>query len=71
MKKNKRLRDALRDLISIVEIHINATGSNFAWAELDEARAALAEQEIDMEQQDKPMRWPADFPGKHDRQEKA
>lgn len=26
--------------------------------------------EIDMEQQDKPMRWPADFPGKHDKQEK-
>jgi len=23
-----------------------------------------------MKQQDKPMRWPADFPGKHDKQEK-
>lgn len=26
--------------------------------------------EIDMQQQDKPMRWPSDFPGKHDKQEK-
>jgi len=24
-----------------------------------------------MEQQDKPMRWPSDFPGKHDKQEKG
>ncbi len=71
MQKNKRLQDALRELISIVEIHTNATGNNFAWAELEEARMALDEQDIDMEQQDKPMRWPSDFPGKHDRQEKA
>lgn len=71
MQKNKRLQDALRELISIVEIHTNATGNNFAWAELEEARMALDEQGIDMEQQDKPMRWPSDFPGKHDRQEKA
>lgn len=39
----KHLKEALRELISIVEIHTTATGNNFAWAELDEARLALSE----------------------------
>ena len=37
----KHLKSALRELISIVEIHSEATGSNFAWAELEESRKAL------------------------------
>ena len=37
----KHLKSALRDLVSIVEIHINATKNNFAWAEIDEAKLAL------------------------------
>lgn len=37
----KHLKMALKDLVSIVEIHSNATDNNFAWAELDEARKAL------------------------------
>jgi len=45
----KHLKDALRGLVSIVEIHSNATNNNFAWAELDEAKIALgaAQQEGD------------------------
>jgi hypothetical protein len=37
----KHLKDALKDLVSIVEIHSKATGKNFAWAELEEAKKAL------------------------------
>ena len=36
------LLEALKQMVSIVVIHSNATGNNFAWAELDEARAAIA-----------------------------
>ena len=36
------LKDALRELISIVEIHSSVTKNNFAWAELDEAKSAIA-----------------------------
>ncbi len=35
------LKSSLRELVSIVEIHSKATGENFAWAELDEAKKAL------------------------------
>jgi len=34
------------------------------------AQAALAKATAAPEKQDKPMRWPADFPGKHDKQER-
>lgn len=37
----KHLKDSLRELINIVEIHSNATANNFAWAELECARIAL------------------------------
>jgi hypothetical protein len=33
-------REALRQLVAIVEIHSEATGNNFAWAELDDAKKA-------------------------------
>lgn len=33
---------ALKELVSIVRIHTNATGNNFAWAEMDEAKAVIA-----------------------------
>lgn len=36
------LLEALKQMVSIVVIHSNATRNNFAWAELDEARAAIA-----------------------------
>lgn len=36
------LLEVLKQMVSIVVIHSNATGNNFAWAELDEARAAIA-----------------------------
>lgn len=62
MQKNKCLQDALRELVSIVEIHADATGNNFAWAELVEARAALAEQEVDMEHKHTPGPWSAEPP---------
>ena len=35
------LKSALRELISIVEIHSEATDENFAWAELPEAKKSL------------------------------
>ena len=37
----KHLKSALKEMVSIVEIHSSATKNNFAWAELEEARAAL------------------------------
>ncbi|MCT8857570.1 hypothetical protein K5M76_09430 [Shewanella xiamenensis] len=37
----KHLKDVLKELVSIVEIHSKATGKNFAWAELEEAKKAL------------------------------
>ncbi len=37
-----QLKAALHEMISIVEIHSKATGRNFAWAELPEARSAIA-----------------------------
>jgi hypothetical protein len=37
----KHLKTALAELVSIVEIHSRATGNNFAWAEMEEARSAL------------------------------
>ena len=36
------LLEALRQMVSIVAIHSRATKNNFAWAEMDEARAAIA-----------------------------
>lgn len=35
------LKEALRELVSIVEIHSKQTGNSFAWAELDFAKSAL------------------------------
>jgi hypothetical protein len=37
----KHLKESLRDLVSIAKIHSEATGNNFAWAELEEAEKAL------------------------------
>lgn len=37
----RHLKVALQELVSIVEIHSSATGNNFAWAELEEARLSL------------------------------
>ena len=37
----KHLKASLKELVSITEIHSNATNSNFAWAEVEEARKAL------------------------------
>ena len=39
---SQKLREALSELMSIVSIHQKATGNNFAWAEMDFAREALA-----------------------------
>lgn len=36
------LKAALKELVSIVEIHSDRTNNNFAWAELDEAKSALS-----------------------------
>ena len=41
----RQLVEALRQLCSIVEIHQDATGNNFAWAELPDAFEALAKWE--------------------------
>ena len=38
----KHLKQSLRELVSIVEIHSKATGNSFAWAEIDEAKKALS-----------------------------
>ena len=38
----KHLKSALKELVSIVEIHSKATGSSFAWAEIEEAQKALS-----------------------------
>ena len=35
------LKMALKEMVSIVEIHSKATNSNFAWAEVDFAKEAL------------------------------
>lgn len=40
----KHLKESLRQMVSIVEIHSRATQNNFAWAELAEARLALGDQ---------------------------
>ena len=37
----KHLKSALKDLVSITEIHSATTKNNFAWAELIEAKKAL------------------------------
>lgn len=37
-----QLVEALEQLMSIVTIHSRATSNSFAWAEMDEAKAALA-----------------------------
>ena len=42
--ENRELREALGELISIVDIHSEATDSNFAWAEVSCARALLAKE---------------------------
>ncbi len=42
INQRDELLEALKQMVSIVVIHSNATGNNFAWAELDEARAAIA-----------------------------
>jgi len=36
------VESALRDLVAIVRIHCDATGSNFAWAEVEHAQEALS-----------------------------
>jgi hypothetical protein len=36
------LIDFARELVSIVKIHSNATGNNFAWAELESMENAIA-----------------------------
>ena len=36
------LIDFSRELVSIVKIHSNATGNNFAWAELESMETAIA-----------------------------
>ena len=41
---NARMRDALVELISIVEIHSKGTDNNFAWAELEYAREVMTEE---------------------------
>lgn len=41
-KQQGELLAALKELVSIVRIHTNATGNNFAWAEMDEAKAVIA-----------------------------
>jgi hypothetical protein len=38
----KQLVEALEQLMSIVTIHSRATSNSFAWAEMDEAKEALA-----------------------------
>lgn len=37
----RHLKQALKEMISIVEIHSSVTGNNFAWAELEEAKRAI------------------------------
>ena len=44
MNTEQKFREAFRKLMSIVKIHSRATGNNFAWAEMEEAEQALAEQ---------------------------
>ena len=39
----KHLKDCLRELVSITKIHSDATGNNFAWAELEESEKALSQ----------------------------
>ena len=39
----KHLKAALADLVAVTEIHSQATGNNFARAELEEAKLALSE----------------------------
>lgn len=39
----KHLKDCLRELVSITKIHSSATGNDFAWAEIEEAKIALAD----------------------------
>lgn len=51
MSNEQKLREALRELMSIVSIHQKATGNNFAWAEMDFAREALATTEPAVNQQ--------------------
>lgn len=43
IKAAPKMRDALTELVSIVGIHSQATGKNFAWAEISEACKVLAE----------------------------
>ncbi len=38
----KAIREALKELMSIVEIHSDNTDNNFAWAEMIQAKDALA-----------------------------
>ena len=42
---NVRLREALKEHISIVKIHSDNTDNDFAWAEMAEARAALGKED--------------------------
>ena len=51
MSTEQKLREALRELMSIVSIHQKATRNNFAWAEMDFAREALATTEPAVNQQ--------------------
>ncbi len=43
-KRINSLEKALKELVEIVEEHIQRTGNNFAWAELEEAKKVLSEE---------------------------
>ena len=38
----KHLKQCLKDMVQITEIHQDATGNNFAWAEIECAKEALS-----------------------------
>lgn len=41
LRYTEEIEEALEQLISIVEIHSNASNNNFAWAELEFAKESL------------------------------
>jgi hypothetical protein len=57
-EKIQKVIDAMKELVSIVEIHSEHTSNNFAWAELEEAHKALS---IMQEEIDKPLPEPVGF----------
>ena len=42
MKMEEELKEALKELLSIVKMHSKATDNNFAWAEVECAEEVLA-----------------------------